>query len=112
MAAPTQAEVLGGGGTQDGTTITIQKADLEPYGLVSATTNSPEAIASALVFLWLESLTREKQAEAPLDRRIRFEEWTSGSYKIAGNQYYERAYLVYLRKPVASFDLSPSDFDS
>ena len=112
MAAPTPEEVLGPNGTQDLSTITIDKNDLSAYGLTPAETNSPEAIAASLVFFWLESLTREKQAESPLDRKIRFEEWTSGSYKIAGNQYYERAYLVYLRKPVASFDLAAGDFDS
>jgi hypothetical protein len=110
MAAPTQAEVLGANGTQDASTITIDKNDLSAYGLTPQATNSPEAIAAALVFLWLESLTREKQAESPLDRKIRFEEWTSGSYRIAGNQYYERAYLVYLRKPVSDMSISAGDF--
>lgn len=111
MAAPTQSEVLGANGSQDSTTITIDKNDLSPYGLTPAASNSPEAIAAAITFLWLDTMTREKQAEDPLGRRIRFEEWTSGSYKIAGNQYYERAYLVYLRKPVADMSLTSGDFE-
>lgn len=65
MAEPTLAAVFGAGASQDGSTLTISKADLVAVGLTPSASNTAESLLAAIAKLASNSLTVTNQQTNP-----------------------------------------------
>lgn len=83
MAEPAFTNVLGTNATQDATTITISKVDLEAVGLTPADLNTGESILTAIILLARKQLTQENYNNN-IDQSIYLEDGFS-SFTTRGN---------------------------
>lgn len=61
MAEPTLQEIFGENATQDSSTLTISKSDLQTTGLSAATDNTAESLIVAIVLKAAQNLSDTKQ---------------------------------------------------
>jgi hypothetical protein len=99
MAEPTLAAVFGAGASQDGSTLTISKADLIAVGLTPSASNTAESLLAAIAKLAANSLTAPNLQANP-DQNI--------SIQVANTSVYESPFGTKMRhNMLISFD---SDF--
>lgn len=95
MAEPTLTSVFGDGATQDGTILTVAKADLS---ITASATNTAESLFVGTFLKAAETLNPSAQAANP-DIQITIDKDSSASFSRNSRSYIRHTYLVTLDMP-------------
>ncbi|OLP19822.1 hypothetical protein BST81_03570 [Leptolyngbya sp. 'hensonii'] len=107
MAEPTLTEVFGASAIQDGTTLTITKADLP--GLTPAVNNRAEALFVGILVKAMEALTATAQGDDPL-RQVTIEAGFEQIVIRGENQYRQKTLTINLQKADVAGGIDPDDY--
>ncbi|MBE9011033.1 hypothetical protein IQ250_12530 [Pseudanabaenaceae cyanobacterium LEGE 13415] len=110
MAEPTLADVFGANATQNETSITIQKADLQALGLTPAATNRAESILVAIVMRATSALTEVNRAQDLTNRHVTVNYAGQDLIDQSGNAFRRDAYSVLLYKSTQLATIDPDDY--
>lgn len=109
MAEPTLQQVFGSNATQDLSTLTIAKSDLETVGLTISASNRAEALFIAILLLAKQSLNPTAQ-ETNQDIQITVDSgFTSITFR-NDTQYRQDSLTVNLEKPDTASTIDPDDY--
>ncbi|MEM6436176.1 MAG: hypothetical protein AAF773_20340 [Cyanobacteria bacterium P01_D01_bin.115] len=113
MAEPTIPAVFGAGATQDGTTLTINKADLVAVGLTADASNTAESLLTAIILLAKSALT-EDGFNTNLDQSLTVADGFSSIVQRDDGTgtfvNYRQSQLTVSLHTADSFSLDPDDF--
>ena len=109
MAEPTLVQVFGTNASQDATTLTIAKADLNSTGLTATATNTPESLFVAIL-LKAANYLNEANQQTNADIQITIAESFQSLVSRNNQQYRQRSYSVNLDKPDTAGGIDPDDY--
>lgn len=110
MSVPTLTEVFGPGATQDGSVLTIVKADLASVGLTASSSNTAQSLIVAVVLKAFSSLTETNRATDFPNRHVTFY-YGGQDLQLQSDVNYRRdVYQMNLYKTTPLVTVDPDDY--
>lgn len=110
MPEPLLTDVFGANATQNGTTITIAKADLTSTGFVAATSNTAESIVVAMLMRFANTLTETQRATDTVARNVTVTYAGQDTINQAGTQYRRDVWSAVAYKTSSIIAVTPGDY--
>ncbi|MBH8575460.1 hypothetical protein I8752_21095 [Nostocaceae cyanobacterium CENA369] len=108
MAEPTLTDVFGTGTTQDGTSLTILKANLP--GLTASSSNTPESLLTGILLKAQTALTSDNR-DANIDQSLSIETTTTPSFTSRNDTVYIRDTItIELDRPAGNLAIDPDNY--
>jgi hypothetical protein len=109
MAEPTLVQVFGTNASQDGTTLTITKADLAALGLIASSTNRAESLLVAMLLQAKTALNDTTRAANP-DIQISISDPSESLITENNIRYRVASYTIELFKSESAISINPMDY--
>ena len=109
MPEPSLQSIFGANATQNGTTLTITKADLASTGFIPSNSNTAESILGAIVGFAQNTLTAANQA-SNADQSVAISDSNDNIVTRSSVQYRRKTKVVAFDKVDAGSAFNPNDY--